>query len=450
MRIVIIALGSRGDVQPFIALALRLIAAGHAVRVLGAADYAPLAASHGLELAPIVGSVDQLMDRELVYDFLDAANNPIRLAARFLRSADWAIGPVIADCWKYSQAAELLIASTLGMFSALHIAEKLNIPCVPVHLHPSSTTRAFPTMFAPPLPIGVPAAGTYNWLTHTLEEFGFWELMRPHMNRARQATLQLRPLSAWALSRRIRAWSGPVLYGYSALVAPRPADWSESLHVTGYWFLDAPAGWQPDPRLAAFLASGPPPVYVGFGSTLIGRHPDAVTRSILEALARTGQRAILHSGWGDLGNIELPGTVFRLDSAPHAWLFPRMSAVVHHGGAGTTAAALRAGVSSVIVPVYGDQNFWARRVHALGACAAPIPRMRLNTARLAAALEDALARPAIRSHAAALGAAIAREDGIGAAVAVIEQYASQITATSTAETRTHAQRRHAVGPHAHV
>src|SRR5437763_1423411 len=133
MRIVLIALGSRGDVQPFVALALRLLANGHRVRVLAAADYCRLVTGYGVEFAPLVGSVNDLMDRELVYDFLEANGNPIKLGLRFMRSVDWAIGPVIADCWRQAQDAELLIASTLGMFAALHIAEKLSVPCIPVH-----------------------------------------------------------------------------------------------------------------------------------------------------------------------------------------------------------------------------------------------------------------------------------------------------------------------------
>jgi sterol 3beta-glucosyltransferase len=212
------------------------------------------------------------------------------------------------------------------------------------------------------------------------------------------------------------------LYGYSATIAPRPADWPANQSVTGYWFLDASESYQPDERLAAFLASGPPPVYVGFGSTLVGRHPETIARMIIEALARNQQRGIVYSSWGDLGAFTWPDSILRIDDAPSDWLFPRMAAVVHHGGAGTTATALRAGVPAVIVPVYGDQQFWATRVYSLGACVAPIPRLQLSAERLGNAIAEVLRRPEIRARAAELGCALRREDGVGNAVTLIEQF----------------------------
>jgi UDP:flavonoid glycosyltransferase YjiC (YdhE family) len=419
---VLIALGSRGDVQPFVALALRLMANGHRVRLLAAADYYPLVTGYGVEFAPLVGSVNDLMDRELVYDFLEVNGNPLKLGVRFMRSVDWAIGPVIADCWRRAQDAELLIASTLGMFAALHIAEKLSVPCIPAHRHPNAPTKTLPAVFAPSLAPGMPFRGAYNQLTHFVSERGFWEMMRPYMNRARQAALSLPPLSPLALARRVSDLRGPVLYGYSETIAPRPTDWPANQFVTGYWFLNAPETYQPDDRLAAFVASGPPPVYVGFGSTLVGRHPETIARLIIEALARNKQRGIVYSSWGDLGAVTWPDSVLRIDDAPSDWLFPRMAAVVHHGGAGTTATALRAGVPAVIVPAYGDQKFWAKRVYALGASVAPIPRLQLSADRLGNAIAEVLRRPEIRVRAAELRCALGREDGVGNAGTLIEQF----------------------------
>jgi sterol 3beta-glucosyltransferase len=225
-----------------------------------------------------------------------------------------------------------------------------------------------------------------------------------------------------ALARRVSGLRGPVLYGYSETIAPRPPDWPSNHCVTGYWFLGAPETYQPDERLAAFLASGPPPVYVGFGSTLVGRHPETIARIIIEALASNAQRGIVYSSWGDLGTFTWPNSVLRIDDAPSDWLFPRMAAVVHHGGAGTTSTALRAGVPAVIVPVYGDQQFWARRVYALGACVAPIPRLQLSVDRLGSAIAEVLRRPEIRASAVELGCALGREDGVGSAFTLIEQY----------------------------
>ena len=165
----------------------------------------------------------------------------------------------------------------------------------------------------------------------------------------------------------------PILYGYSPAVIPPPADWGADIHVTGYWFLDPAEDWTPDAALTDFLAAGPPPVYVGFGS-MSSRNPEATANLILDALARTGQRGIIHAGWGGLQRTDLPASVMMVDGVPFAWLFPRVAAVVHHGGAGTTSAGLRAGVPSVVVPFFGDQPFWAQRVADLGVGPAPIPR----------------------------------------------------------------------------
>jgi sterol 3beta-glucosyltransferase len=222
----------------------------------------------------------------------------------------------------------------------------------------------------------------------------------------------------------------PTLYGYSRHVLPRPADWPAEHQVTGYWFLDAPDDWTPPPDLAAFLAAGEPPVYIGFGS-MGSRDPGATARLAVEALARAGRRGILAAGWGGLTATDLPATIFPLGAIPHAWLFPQMAAIVHHGGAGTTAAALRAGVPSLVVPFGLDQPFWGRRVAELGVGPSPIARGALTARGLANALRDTLADGAIRHRAAALGRAISAEEGIGTAVTLIERHAARTARTST-------------------
>jgi UDP:flavonoid glycosyltransferase YjiC (YdhE family) len=208
------------------------------------------------------------------------------------------------------------------------------------------------------------------------------------------------------------------LYAYSEAVVPRPDDWDESSVVTGYWFLDAPAGWQPDPALVSFIENGPPPVYVGFGSmSMFGAA--ATTDAILEAITLAGQRAVLTNGESMLAADPLPGEVFVAGAVPHDWLFPRMAAVVHHGGAGTTGAALRAGKPTVICPFVGDQAFWGRRVAALGVGPSPVPFRKLTAGLLAGAIQRAVTDVEMQRQAASLGETIRAEDGIGRAVAVI-------------------------------
>jgi UDP:flavonoid glycosyltransferase YjiC (YdhE family) len=210
------------------------------------------------------------------------------------------------------------------------------------------------------------------------------------------------------------------LYPYSPAVLPTPADWDASSVATGYWFLPRDGDWQPDPALVDFLASGPPPVYVGFGS-MPSEDAAAKTQVVLDALAQAGQRGVVATGWGGLTLANAPRDVFALDAAPHDWLFPRMAAVVHHGGAGTTAAGLAAGAPTVICPFFGDQPFWGRRVAALGVGPAPIPQKKLTAARLAAALRTVAEDAAMRMRAQTLGEAIRSEDGVGRAVALLEQ-----------------------------
>jgi UDP:flavonoid glycosyltransferase YjiC (YdhE family) len=203
-------------------------------------------------------------------------------------------------------------------------------------------------------------------------------------------------------------------------VIPKPPDWDDRIHVTGYWFLDPADDWAPPSALLEFLQADPPPIYVGFGS-MSSRKPEETADLILLALVRAKQRAIILSGWGGLHKADLPDTVFMVDSIPFSWLFPRVAAVVHHGGAGTTSAGLRAGVPSIVIPFFGDQPFWGQRVAELGVGPAPIPRRRLTVERLAQAIQEAVTDQTMRQRAAHLGSRIQAEDGIARAVAVVQQ-----------------------------
>ncbi len=169
-----------------------------------------------------------------------------------------------------------------------------------------------------------------------------------------------------------------------------------------------------------FLDAGDPPVYVGFGS-MSGRDPQHLTKLVIDALQQAGVRGLIATGWGGLTAADLPETIFKIDSVPHDWLFPRVAAVVHHGGAGTTAAGLRAGRPTVICPFIVDQPFWGRRVHELGAGAAPIPQKQLTAENLAAAIREVTSDPTIHRKAEVLGEQIRQEDGIGIAVNLIEK-----------------------------
>jgi UDP:flavonoid glycosyltransferase YjiC (YdhE family) len=216
----------------------------------------------------------------------------------------------------------------------------------------------------------------------------------------------------------------PTLMGYSSLVLAKPPDWEDRHHVTGYWFLDAPTNWQPPVELVNFLESGPPPVYIGFGS-MSDKDPEKRTRLALRALELSGQRGVLSTGWGGVARLETSAKAITVDDVPHSWLFPRMAAVVHHGGAGTTAAGLRAGVPSLLAPFMMDQFFWATQVVKLGIGPRMPDAKKLTAEKLAQAIHTAVSDTTLCARAAAFGEKIRAENGIARAVDVIERHAAE-------------------------
>jgi UDP:flavonoid glycosyltransferase YjiC (YdhE family) len=215
--------------------------------------------------------------------------------------------------------------------------------------------------------------------------------------------------------------SQTTICGFSPSILPVPTDWPPHHHVTGHWFLDEPASWQPPADLVRFLEDGPPPIYVGFGS-MGETDPERITRVALEALALCDRRGVLLSGWSGMGDVSLPATVHHIDAIPHSWLFPKMAALVHHGGMGTTAAGLRAGVPAAVVPLGGDQPFWARRIEQLGAGVRCASLAKVTAKRLADIVDSITTDAGLRRQAAVLGERIRAEDGVGQAVAVIQEH----------------------------
>ncbi|CAA9349125.1 MAG: UDP-glucose:sterol glucosyltransferase [uncultured Gemmatimonadaceae bacterium] len=417
MRIAIITAGSRGDVQPYVALALGLQRAGHLVRVATHETFRGFVTGHGLEFAPVAGDPRAVLRSRAAERWLATGRN--RNVLGFVRELR-ALAPALvegslADYWQAMQGADALVFSVVGVAS-LHVAERLDVPAFAAFLQPFTRTREFPAIG---LPQRLRLGGAFNLATHAVAEQAMWRPFRRQVGAWRRETLGLAEERALTPHGQMAARGVPTLYGFSRHVVPRPADWGAAVHLTGYWFLDAPAGYEPPPALRDFLAAGPPPVYLGFGS-MTPQGADALTRTMLGALERAGLRGVLLRGWGSLGAGALPPWAIAVDDVPHEWLFPRMAAVVHHGGAGTTAAGLRSGVPSLVVPLGFDQPYWGWRVAQLGVGPRPIARKRLTVERLARALREATGDEAMRERAARLGAAIRAEDGVGAAVEVID------------------------------
>lgn len=417
MRIAIIALGSRGDVQPYIALGKGLKDAGHTVRVVTHPNFESLVNSSGLEFWPVRGNVQDVAESPEMRQLLDKGKFVaiMRLTIREAQRAavHWAEDGLVA-----CQSMDLLVAGLGGLFIGFSLAEKLHLPFMQAYLIPFTPTKDFP---ATVLPQSLPSlGGAFNRLTHHLTRQLMWQGFRSADNLARRQVLDLPPAPFNAPYHSTPTKGLPVLYGFSPSALPTPSDWGADIHVTGYWFLDAEGDWNPPAELINFLQTGPAPLYIGFGS-ISNRKPEETADLVLQALSKTGQRAILLSGWGGLHKADLPDSVFMIDSIPHAWLFPRVTAVVHHGGAGTTAAGLRAGIPSIIIPFFGDQPFWGQRVYELGVGPKPIPRQRLTIDNLAEAIRAAITDGEMRRRAAALGERIQSEDGLAQAVALIEQ-----------------------------
>lgn len=416
MRIAIIALGTQGDVQPYIALGKGLKEAGHLVRLVTHENFEKFVSSHGLEFWAVKGNVQEIMETKEMGELLEQGNflaiNAYTAKAAQRAAIDWAKGG-LAAC----QGMDLLIAGVGGLYVGLALAEKLRLPFLQAYIFPFTPTKAFPAVLFPQSVSKL--GGLVNRLSHHLFRQMMWQGSRTGDRLARQQVLGLSPAPFFGSYNAAHLHRYPTLYGFSSLVIPKPIDWRDT-DVTGYWFLEPAPDWTPPSDLMAFLQGGSLPVAVGFGS-MGSRKPQETADLVLQALARTQQRAILLSGWGGLSQEDLPETVFMVDSIPHSWLFPRVAAVIHHGGAGTTAAGLRAGVPAIVIPFFGDQLFWGQRVAKLGVGTEPIPRQQLTVERLAQAIQTAVTDQAMRQRAANLGMKIRAEKGIARAVAIVEE-----------------------------
>ena len=408
MRIDIVAIGSLGDVRPAVALGVGLLRDGHQVRIVTLDGCEDLVRAHSLRHLAIGRSAREIADTAAGGRWVEGRGNTGGFLRGFVAVVTSLIETGIARYWRHAADVEAIITTPMGLLVGMHIAERLGVPLIQASFVPTRhdwiERRNFVTRVWRDA-----AAAVFRQL--------FWIKLRRTTNAARHSVLSLPPLpllEPFSSATRTKM----VLEAYSPAVVPRPRD-RDSIHVTGYWFLDDRANWQPSTELADFLKEGAPPVFVGFGSTPF---PDAgaATDALVAALRRTGYRGVVLAGGSGLATGRLASHVLSVDSVPHSWLLPRVSAAVHHGGAGVTGAVLRAGLPSVIVPIFGDQPFWGERVFALGAGPRPIPARALTADSLASAL-SLTSGMEMRRRAADLGARIAKEDGVGRAVELIDE-----------------------------
>jgi UDP:flavonoid glycosyltransferase YjiC (YdhE family) len=412
VRIAILVVGTVGDIRPLLALGSGLRALGHQVTVATHELYEKEVRSGGMDFACITVNPVAVMETSDGLDWLRSQSNPVKAVRAMTAMLRPVLRSIFDDSWQACKNADALICSPLCVHG-WDIAERLGVPCVFTPLFPMRRTRSFAAVHAPQLPLGA----VYNLLTHLANQQISWQPFRDITNLWRAEALGLPPQPVWG-ARRLMGWPDvPVLSGFSEVLLPKPRDWPANHHITGYWFDAAPAA-EPDRAVVDFVNDGAPPVYVGFGS-MADPEPDRLADMLREALRKTRQRAVVATGWAKLP-VQTSDQMLVVPSVPHEWLFPRVAAAVHHGGSGTTGAALKAGVPSVVVPYFFDQPLWALRIARLGVGARPIPRSKLTAERLAAALREVVGDRAMLDRARAVSQRIQAEDGVGKAIRLID------------------------------
>jgi len=405
MKIAILTTGSQGDLQPYLALAIAINQAGHETQIAAFENYESYVRQYGLNYFRIRGDVTQAARGSTGQSAIQT-DNPLKLIMSFSRLKTL-VYDLQADFFAACQNADAVIyhpGALIGYFAA----QQLGIPGFVGTPFPMSPTRAYPSLAFYSLPR---VSGATNLMTHRILEEVMWRTSREPISQFWRHAFKRLPKDFSSPFLKKGADRHATLISCSQYVFPRPADWQADVHMRGYWFLDEPEEWQPPSALKEFLAAGPSPVYVGFGSIADPTAAAHLSKMVVEALRESGQRGVIATGWGGMTQQEEQAEdVYFLEKAPHAWLFPRMAAVVHHGGAGTTAAGLRAGVPTVIIPFGMDQFAWGRRVAELGVGVKPIPRSQLTSERLAAAIRQTLASD-IRSAAMDIGVKIRSENG---------------------------------------
>jgi sterol 3beta-glucosyltransferase len=424
-RITLVTSGTRGDVQPAIALGLGLQQAGYQARLVAFKEFGELVTGYGLEFYPLKVDMQGLFARYGKTELFDAGKSNLRWIPELIRVFKGMYDQMTGDFLEACQDAVAVVGETSCSILARSVAEKVGAVYIESAVLPVDPTRSFPSILWPHASspcTGHGLRGRYNRMTWDLVGFLSVLGMRPIINRSRTKILGMAP-THWGRLDNLSNTPVTTLCGFSQHVLPRPMDWGANIHVTGWWFVAAPS-YQPPPELETFLAAGPKPVYIGFGS-MPSKHPMALADLVVEALWLAGQRGVLYTAPGVLGQgMVYPDgnkNIFVSGSIPHDWLFPHMAAVVHHGGSGTTGAGINAGVPSILVPVMGDQFLWAQRIEELGLGPKPIPRAKLTAERLAVAIRLALGSREMQQHSSEMAQRVQSEEGVERAVEIIIQ-----------------------------
>jgi UDP:flavonoid glycosyltransferase YjiC (YdhE family) len=428
MSIIMMVVGSRGDVQPFVPIGQAIAGAGHRVRLATHEEFRSLVEKAGLEFYPLAGDPRELMDYmvrtggSVVPTHLDQIVEDVPRKRAL-------IGEILESTWRActepdpgrpnapSFTADGIIANPPS-YGHFHCAEALSIPLHMIFTMPWTATAAYPHPLA-----RLDQSGDrpmLNWLSYGVVDMLMWVGVADVVNAFRAKTLGLPPMDVDDGTGLLDDNEVPFTYLFPESLVPRPVDWDPHIDVASFVFWDQAEGYEPPPALRDFLAAGDPPIYVGFGSCVV-EDAEGLTRTLFEAFDKAKVRGVVSEGWAKLGGATPPPDVHLVGDTPHDWLFPRCRAVCHHGGAGTTAAGLRAGLPSVVVPFFGDQFFWGRMLADAGASPEPIPIAELTSERLAGAFA-ACVRSEMQDRSAALGARVCAEDGVDLVLASLYRH----------------------------
>ncbi|WP_375450330.1 glycosyltransferase [uncultured Devosia sp.] len=416
-RIALVTIGTQGDVQPYLALAMALQERGYSV-VLGASEeFEGMVSDHGIEFHSLGPSIQAFLMQSRFENAMSQSmliNGP-----SLLRQGQQIVDTAARHGWNMCQGADALILNMNTSFG-IDIAEALHVPALMVALQPLNSTSEFPLCIYYGADFG-PAFNRLTYTAMTVQQI-YYNLPR---NKLRRELMGLESRKKGGFFRNTDGTALTTLYAYSDEISPRPRDWPKNAIVSGYWTLKDRSDWQPSAEFQKFLSEGEAPVYIGFGSMPFGAERN--TQILKDAVKLWGGRAVVARGWGGINPNDLPETIFAIEKAPHDKLFKYVSAVVHHGGAGTTSAGLHLGRPTFIVPQTVDQPYWGRRVFELGCGPKPVRLRKLTPDILAAALADLTTSDSYRKNASALAEKLHAEDGTTRAIKVIERVMANYT-----------------------
>ncbi|KAL6709290.1 hypothetical protein ACN47E_001697 [Coniothyrium glycines] len=439
LHIAIHICGSRGDVQPFIPIAKLLQASphNHRVRICTHPAFKDFVESNGLEFFSIGGDPEALMAYMVKNPGLLPSIDSVKAGDITKRRKEMA--EMFEGTWRScieagdglgKRTTAIDVENTEDLFIAdviianppsmghIHCAEKLGIPLHMVFTMPWSPTKTFHHPLAA-MDYGDVDQSVANYFSFAMMELLTWQGLGDLINKFRTKTLKLDPISpmwGFQLLPRLRV---PYTYLWSQTLIPKPSDWQEHLSITGFSFLQLGSSYTPPEDLVSFLNNGTPPVYIGFGSIVV-EDPAKLTKLVFDAVKLAGVRAIVSKGWGGVGAGDAPENIYLIGNCPHDWLFQHVSCVVHHGGAGTTAAGIALGRPTVVVPFFGDQPFWGQMIARAGAGPKPIPYKLMTAESLAASIKFALTDE-VQVAVKKMASQIAAEDGAREAVKSFEK-----------------------------